>query len=337
MVMKNSGFSLIEIILYVAILGVVVGLFSGILGVATRVQVRESAATEVSSQINFVTQTIQRLIRESSATLVNCSIDEISKDNDSIENLSECDPAFSFLYTGSLLGTSTPVLRLRMKDSCNSSVDCPSNPNPTADRVTVVIWKDPSTGTIKMRERNGLTGETTSDLTTSKVKNTNNELTFTKYANYPGHDVIQINLTLNYNSTNPQSQIVKKIETAVGRVSAATFDSALLPGTGTLGIGQITQTWKDLFLSGNYSIIDGKVSEPENYGVSGGITRGYQILFTLSPTGIGFFPPGEIARTCQDVCSDHGLGCLASLKWPSLGNTDCTAAGPDTGYFCICK
>ena len=152
----------------------------------------------------------------------------------------------------------------------------------------------------------------TSDLTTNKVQSPNNELTFTKYSNTPGHDLIQINLTLNYKSDNPQSQIVKKIDTAGGRVSAATFDSSLLPGgtIGNLDIGQATQYWKNLFLSGNYKVEDGKVSEPANYGDN----RGYKIIGAFG-TAAGFF--GEPSLICggpTGVCAQHGLDCVTVLR-----------------------
>ena len=272
--MRTKGFSLVELLLYVAIMGVVVGLFAGILNVATRVQVRESAATEVSSQLNFITQTIQRLVRESSAVMVNCSTNppvNAILDNDKTDDTSECP---GIADQTSLIGNPQPVLRLRMKDSAG---------NPT-DRDPIVIWKD-AAGRIKMRQGTGV-GLVESDLTTDKVQNPSNELTFAKYANYPGHDVIQINLTLNYNSTNPQSQIVKKVETAVGRVSAATFDSALLPGTGTLGIGSLTSAWENLFVNNILS----PFKQASNYD---GASRGLLVV------------GANVNGVCNDICGSH--------------------------------
>src|SRR3989344_4737698 len=64
--MKQNGFTLIEVLLYVAILAMIAGLFTGILTVAARFQVTQSASNEVSQQLNFAMQTIQRLVRESS-------------------------------------------------------------------------------------------------------------------------------------------------------------------------------------------------------------------------------------------------------------------------------
>src|SRR3989344_109517 len=61
-----SAFTLIEILIYTGIFAIVGGMLTGILINATRVEQRESASAEVTSQLNFVMQTIQRLIRESS-------------------------------------------------------------------------------------------------------------------------------------------------------------------------------------------------------------------------------------------------------------------------------
>ncbi|MEK7555645.1 MAG: prepilin-type N-terminal cleavage/methylation domain-containing protein [Patescibacteria group bacterium] len=63
---SQKGFSLVELLIYIAITGVAVGVMTGVLTNILKVQVRESASTEISNQLNFITQTIQRLVRESS-------------------------------------------------------------------------------------------------------------------------------------------------------------------------------------------------------------------------------------------------------------------------------
>jgi prepilin-type N-terminal cleavage/methylation domain-containing protein len=62
----SRGFTLIELLVYVAIFAIVAGIFSGILVVALRVQSQQTGLVEVNNQLNFVMQTIQRLVRESS-------------------------------------------------------------------------------------------------------------------------------------------------------------------------------------------------------------------------------------------------------------------------------
>jgi len=59
------GFSLIEILIYTAIIGIVGSLFSGILVSVVRIQNRQNSVTEVNQQLNFVMSNIQRLVRDS--------------------------------------------------------------------------------------------------------------------------------------------------------------------------------------------------------------------------------------------------------------------------------
>ena len=63
---SKKGFTLVEILVYVAILAIAGGLLTSILLVTTRVGKQESASNEVTSQLNLVTQTFNRLVRESS-------------------------------------------------------------------------------------------------------------------------------------------------------------------------------------------------------------------------------------------------------------------------------
>ncbi len=63
---KNEGFSLVELLIYIGIIGVVSGMLVGILSTVTKTQVQESAQNEVTDQLNFVMSTVQRLVRDSS-------------------------------------------------------------------------------------------------------------------------------------------------------------------------------------------------------------------------------------------------------------------------------
>ncbi len=64
---SNVGFTLIELLIYVTIFALVAGFFTSILLITLRVQGTQAGTVEVSSQLNFAMQTIQRNIRESSA------------------------------------------------------------------------------------------------------------------------------------------------------------------------------------------------------------------------------------------------------------------------------
>ena len=83
---KNyKGFSLIELLIYVSIFAIAGGMMFGILALILKVNQRESSSGEITSQLNFVGQTITRLTRSAS----NIEIDA---------------------------GVATSTLKLRMKD-----------------------------------------------------------------------------------------------------------------------------------------------------------------------------------------------------------------------------
>ena len=62
----NKGFSLAELVIYLGILGLSVGVFTSVLDTVTRTQVEQSTQNEISGQLTFSMQTIQRLIKTSS-------------------------------------------------------------------------------------------------------------------------------------------------------------------------------------------------------------------------------------------------------------------------------
>ncbi len=199
-----AGFTLIEILLYTAIFAVVGGLMVGILLTVTQVQQRESAGAEVTGQLNFIMQTVQRLVSKSS-------------------NI-EIEP-----------GIATSTLKLRMED-------------PAKDPTCLSLVN----GVVKLAEGPGANPNdcktTTSDLTNSRV--IVNTFNFKKFTQYPGHDTVSIDLTITYNTANPKGQVQRTLSSAIARVSAATFDSNLLPGSATFEIGQAGSPWQNLYLSG---------------------------------------------------------------------------------------
>ncbi|MBI3045933.1 MAG: type II secretion system protein [Candidatus Harrisonbacteria bacterium] len=195
------GFSLLEVLIYTAIIGIVGSLFSGILLSVTRIQNQQNAAAEVNQQLNFVINNIQRLIRESS-------------------------------YIDIAAGAVTSTLTLKMRDSAK---------DPTI--ITV------ANGKVTLQQG----GASPLELTTSAV--TVDKLAFLKITNYPGHDSVQIDVTLSHNTSNPQMQFTKSLTSAVARVSAATFDSDIVPGTdNAYDVGLGSARWQDLNLSGEIKI-----------------------------------------------------------------------------------
>ncbi|MDP3991467.1 MAG: prepilin-type N-terminal cleavage/methylation domain-containing protein [Candidatus Colwellbacteria bacterium] len=90
-------------------------------------------------------------------------------------------------------------------------------------------------------------------LTNNKVIIDN--LKFTKNEIPGGHAVIEINTSLTYNTANPRFAVTKAIKSAIARVSAATFDSDLLPNLdATSDIGQTSARWKNGRFSGDLTI-----------------------------------------------------------------------------------
>lgn len=197
----RRGFSLLEILIYTAIIGIVGSFFSGILLSVTRIQNQQNASTEVNQQLNFVINNIQRVIRESS-------------------------------YVDIATGTTATTLTLKMRDPAK---------DPTIIKITG--------GKVTLQQG----GSSPIDLTTSAV--TADKLAFLKITNYPGHDSVQVDITLSHNTSNPQMQFTKSLTSAVARVSAATFDSDIVPGTdNTYDVGLGSARWQDLNLSGEIKI-----------------------------------------------------------------------------------
>ncbi len=162
-------------------------------------------------------------------------------------------------------GEATTTLTLRM---ASSTLD------PT------LIYVDASNTAIYFQEGNS----TVWALTDSNV--TVNNFLVTKYENPGGPTIVQVDLTLEYNATGPQSQAVRTLRTAVAKISAATFDSSILPNSNdSYDIGNSANNWKDAHFSGNIGIGTGPVS-----GVK--IKSNGDIGFASSSAGIIFVAPG---------------------------------------------
>ncbi|MFA7201573.1 MAG: hypothetical protein WC099_01060 [Candidatus Paceibacterota bacterium] len=63
---QRRGFSLAELIIYLGILGISAGIFGGMLNTISTTQIAEFNQNEVSGQLNFAIQTIQRYVRAAS-------------------------------------------------------------------------------------------------------------------------------------------------------------------------------------------------------------------------------------------------------------------------------
>lgn len=299
---KSRGFTLMELLVYVGVFSVASVFLSNILITVTNISTRESANKEVSSQLNTTFETIQQLIQESS----------------NIESAS-----------GS-------TLKLRM-------------PDPAKDPTCVTL----ESGVIKIAEGPGATpnacSTTKTDLTTNRV--TANSLVFTKIENIKysategkdlvGHSVVNIDASLTYNTVNPRYQISRTLTSAVGRVSAATFDSDLLPDTtGLRNIGTSALKWQNLnvngtaYFAGNVGIgtsapaasldVTGMIRSKTGYLLNGNMLD--TTVWVISTGSSGGFSVNGAATENERVWGVDPFGRPAML-WKSINDAGSDADG----------
>lgn len=148
----------------------------------------------------------------------------------------------------------TGTLALRMAD-------------PTLDPTYITL----ASGTIYLQQT--ATG-TLQALNSSKVSITS--LVFTKRANPPSHDSVDISFTVSYNTSNIKQAFSQVFQTTVARVSAASFDASIVPSsTATYTIGNNAGDWKSINgtvyfdTSGHVGI--GQSSPQQAVDVNGGV------------------------------------------------------------------
>lgn len=121
-------------------------------------------------------------------------------------------------------------------------------------------------------------------ITTDKVRV--EQFVVTKYESEGGRAIVHADITLAYDTQNPKAAFARTWRGAISRVSAATFDSDLLPNAdGTKNIGTSLSRWKDAFFSGKVVISDSLglgASPSANYK----LTSTGNIGFTSAGTGV---------------------------------------------------
>jgi len=110
-------------------------------------------------------------------------------------------------------------------------------------------------------------------LTSGRVSVSN--LQFTKRAHPNAHDSVTIALTVGYNTQSVGESFSQTLDTAIARVSAASFDSNLIPSTtATYDVGVASQIWRSvnniLYFSGS-NVGIGVVSPGQTLEVNGGL------------------------------------------------------------------
>lgn len=204
---NKNGFSLVELLVYIAIFAVSAVFLVSILMVVTRVQLRQAASHEVEQQISFAGDTVRRLIQKSS--------------------LIDIDP-----------GIATTTLRIRAASSSADTILV------YASATRIYLEERPISGSIRI-----------TPLTDDIVEV--DSFYVTKYENPGGFAVVQIDIAMSSAGTNPLSQVSRTLQTAVTRISAATFDSDLNPNTGdSLNLGAVGTKWNNAYFSGTVQVGD---------------------------------------------------------------------------------
>jgi len=109
----------------------------------------------------------------------------------------------------------------------------------------------------------------------------------TKTENPGGNAVVHIDIAVSHNTTNPRAQFKRTVRTAITRVSAATFDSDIVPNTSAfLNIGNPTSQWNNAHFAGKVGIGTTLPAAPAKLKLNGDIT------FSDSTSGLILVSPG---------------------------------------------
>ncbi len=165
---------------------------------------------------------------------------------------------------------STSTLKLRMQGSVDPTY----------------VYVSGTTAYLKQTD-----GGTPQALTSDLVRVT--DLTFVKRVNNRGKDSVAVNFTVSFNTSNIQQSFVHMLDTAVARVSAATFDSDIrASSTNTYKIGTAAQEWQSInntiFFGGSSNV--GVNVTPASSGVKLQVSGGH-IYPSDAQSGIIFKAP----------------------------------------------
>jgi type II secretory pathway component PulJ len=192
---RKSGFTLVELLIFLGMFAVISIAFISVLVAVTRVQVRQASAVEVGEQSQFLLQKLQYYIEGSS--LVDIPQDTATSTLKLYTGVNAQDPTYIFLSTS----------------------------------TGIVYLQQTATGTPQA-------------LTSNRVTVSN--LTFTRRANAPAHDAVNIAFTLTYNTSNIQQAFSQMLQTSVARVSAATFDTGVYPSSSPEQLGTSGLLWSPI-------------------------------------------------------------------------------------------
>ena len=117
-----------------------------------------------------------------------------------------------------------------------------------------------------------------------------------KLQNPGGFAVVQLDVTIEYNTTNPQLEASRTWRSAVSRISAATFDYSVVPGSNDLyDLGNASYKWKDAYFSGGVGI-----------GVTS-IPSGYQLIVSADDIALRGAAKGVVLKSSGGLCFRIGV------------------------------
>lgn len=238
---RRSAFTLVELLIYVAIFAASSMFLIGILMVVVNIQTRNSSSAEVDGQISFLTKMVQDRVRESSL------IDIPS-------------------------GIATSTLKLRMPSAV-------LDPTLIFSSGTLVYVKEGANEPIV--------------ISTSKVQV--DDFSFMKVSYGRGSSGVRINVAVSYDTNNIGAKARRTVQSVVARISAASFDSNLLPIGSSLSVGGQGSEWQYGYFSGGVGIGTAPPSTPARLGING------DIAFSSFASGVIFKTPnGNCFRLTMD-------------------------------------
>ncbi len=138
-------------------------------------------------------------------------------------------------------------------------------------------------------------------LTNSDV--TLQDFSVTKYENPGSAALVDVSVSLGFNTNKPGGGISRSFKTAISRVSAAQFDSSVYPtADNALDLGIASKKWRDGYFSGNLEV-DGHLGIGLNPPASAGIKSSGDIGFSNSASGLILMSPGG---TCYRLAVSNG-------------------------------
>lgn len=295
----KSGFTLVELLIYIAIFSIVGGIMLGILNRSIRSNQAEVASNEVTSQLNSLLTTIQNQVNLSSNIEVYQNLNNLS----------------SSTSTGSFL-------ELRMNSTS-------TDPTCIYLGTSTVYMVQGATSTTNAAQCNL---SDASSLTTSQVLV--NNLTFTKITVAGGHASVSISAQITYNSSNPTFAISKTLQSAIGRVSAATFDDNLLPNAdNTFDVGQISPDlrWRNGNFAGTVTV--GTGSSGGDLGIGTESPSGVLDIYTSSTHALVVTAAGNVGIGTASPGAMLDVAGVINGRDFTIPNTQGTAQWVDIGTF----